>query len=229
MKPRSQPAVAGPVIFFGLIIYTMFAPSIDLTDYANPADTMNLAEITTPQDDVRVRDIFADFAPVRPVPVAPARLARAPLPDQAGFDGTVLVTQQSASPVRFFATPEAFRIAAPSLPPEDSARPMPPLPLAPLARSVTPDMPATAQPRAYQPGVHDWVRVTGNAVNLRSAPSRTAEVERQFDSGAIALKVAESGVWSRLTFLTRDPPVSGWMATQFLRPLDSAPDGAAQP
>ena len=49
MEPRSQPAVAGPVIFFGLIIYTMFAPEVDLTTYANPADVMDVGAISVPQ------------------------------------------------------------------------------------------------------------------------------------------------------------------------------------
>ena len=217
MEPRSQPAVAGPVIFFGLIIYTMFAPEVDLTTYANPADVMDVGAISVPQAALFAVRPFSEFAPARRPVLAPARFEQSALPKQASADGTEMATTPSQSPSRFYSSEKAFEIAAPPSPvTEVNTDPI---------KAVSDNAATGLRPSAlftpmtsarYTPEIHQWVQVTGIAVNLRADPDLSAEVIAQFDTGARALKVAEQGIWSELTFLNDTPVKSGWMATKFL-------------
>ena len=220
--PPQSNAAAGPVVFFGLIIYVLVAQNPTEPEYQNPAAVMDTDAIARPVE-------VAVLAP--PEPVAP---------HHAHIDAALLTAEAADFPAAI--PPEVLPIAqaALALPvgegplgPGGAGHPVIPTqseealifdlpgPVHVLARLPRPgDVGAlSAATTPPQIATSELVRVTGLAVNLRLEPGTASAQIAQFDSGVIGMRVAQSGAWSRVNFLFDDPPVTGWMYSTFLEPL----------
>lgn len=209
----------GPVIFFGLAGYVFLAQAFVPVPFANPADSMDVAAISRAESVPLVPARFSAREPATPPVLAPQRHAVVQ-PDRSSLDPVLVVrSPPPQSPLRFYAD-AADRMRGALVTSQTSTLPAPALPR--FSDQTRPgEFPtAMAVPRIATPPerpLHEWVRVTGIAVNLRSAPEVSADQIAQFDNGALALRVEISGSWSRIFFLTQELRQSGWMASRFLQ------------
>ena len=221
-KPPQANAAAGPVVFFGLIVYVLLSQNPTAPDYQNPAEIMDTnaiarsAEVTMPDAPLpvetryaQVDDAIADDSGVQlarfdapgtpPAPQNPLILPPFAGPLGPGGSGYPAIAAAEHDALNFDspdAVPVLARLSAPAA----------------FFKTVLPENPQLAT-------LSELVEVTGEAVNLRQDPNVSAAQIAQFDSGAIGMRVGQTGGWSHVNFLFQSPPITGWMASRYLVPL----------
>lgn len=192
--PADQPEVSVPVqpVPVPVVLPQQSAGQLSRPADQGPASEPPPAELVVPGP----LGIEASLA-------APALREPRPTPTYAGLPPVVLIT-----------APAALRAATQS-PPHGQAFSQPwPVPSqlipAPPEQSTSTDPVLVLQEATM-------LVVTGDAVFLRQGPSSLTPDVGQFDSGAEATLWETRGLWSRVT-IEADPPVTGWMFTEFLGP-----------
>ena len=222
METPERASAMGPVLFFGLLVYAFLTGSPVEPDYLNPAETMDMAAAgkagAQPVAPARIAGMMAL------TPAADIRIVRTEPPGMraAAPDGTAAVRHAPTPlPVLLAASPSiADPIVLHKTVAPDSVRTGLPDVQTAVNRFARPDPPRTAAvPAAPRPMPRpDWQVVNGDFVNLRVAPDLQAPSVTQLNRGTRGLRIAVDGDWSRVNFLTLDPPRTGWMASRYLAP-----------
>lgn len=214
MDATTQSSVLGPATFFGLSLYVLVTSTPADPDYVNPADAMNVDEVSKGPAIAALFAPFPDVGPPEsppkaprifaPQPVAPAESADRPAASapEAVMPEVTLETAVLAQPPR----PVSARIALPGR----DARPTDDVPVAAPGADPGPK---------FAPPPHEWFEVTGSNVNVRTGPGLEHPSVTLLDRGILGLRIAVEGDWTLLQFPLIEVPVLGWMSSEYLVPF----------
>jgi len=213
----SDAASMGPAMFIGLTVYVLATQGEPPPEPLNPSETMDMAAASVPV-------VLAGLdTGSRNFPITQTQVTSTGL-EQVTNLAPPSATDLGFQPVSSIALalpldpPPLFEVARPNAPRESRA-------FSAEARDEDPRL-ATVTAKALPFPVGErgletsaptqWVRVQGERVNFRTAPSLAAQVLTQLNTGDRVVLLADRGEWARVAVYGATDVQNGWVSTRYL-------------
>jgi hypothetical protein len=215
METATQTSALGPALFIGLSFYVLVTSTPAEPEYPNPADMMNIDEVTSIALLRSAIAPFPDQPPPIPPPKAPGEKAVQALAPPTESERGAIVSSERVVPVfsifwELLQAPLLTELLQTQMPAIDVAS------RSPIPAKVA----STAIETRFVAPQHDWFVTNGSAVNVRAGPNIADQSITQLDSGELGLRIRAEGAWTLLQFLEVDGVSSGWVFSEFLAPVE---------